>query len=174
MRPAVCSYVRLIAVAALLGAAATTTRGAGAERPAELVVLNGKVLTVDARFSTAEALAIRDGVFVAVGDNASIKALVGDATRVIDARGRTVIPGLIESHVHATGVARGEAQQPFVQLGSIAEIQDWVRRKAETTPRDEWIRLPRADLTRLRERRLPTRAELDAAAPDRPVVFNWQ
>jgi predicted amidohydrolase YtcJ len=181
MSPAVVGWFRLNAVAALLGAAVTmtmtmtmTTQGAAAERPAELVVVNGKVLTVDARFSTAQALAIRDGVFVAVGDNASIKTWVGDGTRVIDAQGRTVIPGLIESHVHATGVARGEAQQPFVQLGSIAEIQDWVRKQAETTPREEWIRLPRADLTRLRERRLPTRAELDAAAPDRPVVFNWQ
>src|SRR5262249_46226644 len=58
---------------------------------------------------------------------------------------------------------------------SIAEIQQWVRRKVETTSADGgWIQLPRADLTRIREHRLPTRAELDAAAPDRPVVFNWQ
>ena len=95
-------------------------------------------------------------------------------TRVIDVHGKTVVPGLIESHVHATGVARAEAQQPFVQLGSIAEIQQWVRKKAETTPAAQWIQIPRIDLTRLRERRLPTRAELDAAAADRPVVFNWQ
>jgi predicted amidohydrolase YtcJ len=146
----------------------------GADPPADLVVLGGKVLTVDARFSTASAVAIRDGVFVAVGSDAEARALVGAKTRVIDARGKPVVPGLIESHVHATGVARAEAQRPFVQLGSIAEIQQWVRKKVETTPAGEWIQLPRADLTRLRERRLPTRAELDAAAADRPVVFNWQ
>src|SRR5687767_12692713 len=81
----------------------------GAVGPADLVVLNGKILTVDGRFSIAEGAAVRDGRFVAVGPNAEIKKLVGDRTRVIDAKGRTVVPGLIESHVHAIGVARGEA-----------------------------------------------------------------
>jgi len=155
----------------LLGAAMPAR---GAEPPADLVVLGGKVLTVDARFSTASAVAIRDGVFVRVGSDAEARMLVGEKTRVIDVHGKTVVPGLIESHVHATGVARAEAQQPFVQLGSIAEIQHWVRKKAETTPAAQWIQIPRIDLTRLRERRLPTRAELDAATADQPVVFNWQ
>jgi predicted amidohydrolase YtcJ len=145
----------------------------GAEQPADLVVLHGKVLTVDARFSTASAVAIRDGIFVVVGSDAEATTLVGPKTRVLDARGKTVIPGLIESHVHATGVARAEAQQPFVQLGSIAEIQEWIRKKAAAAPAAEWIQLPRIDLTRLREHRLPTRAELNVAT-DRPVVFNWQ
>jgi predicted amidohydrolase YtcJ len=92
----------------------------------------------------------------------------------MDARGKTVIPGLIETHVHAVGVARGEAVQPFIQLGSIAEIQQWVRQQVRTVPPDEWIQIPRIDLTRLREGRLPTRAELDTATAEHPVVFNWQ
>jgi predicted amidohydrolase YtcJ/sugar lactone lactonase YvrE len=146
----------------------------GADEPAELVVLNAKVLTVDSRFTTAQAVAIRDGLFVVVGSNADAQKLVGAHTRVIDARGKTVVPGLIESHIHATGAARGETQQPYIQLGSIAEIQEWVRNRVASTPDGEWVQIPRADLTRLKERRLPTRAELDAAAPDRPVVFNWQ
>src|SRR5262245_3347912 len=79
-----------------------------AEPPADLVVLNGKVVTVDPRSSIVEAAAIRDGRFVAVGANAEVKKLVGDQTRVIDARGKTVVPGLIETHVHAIGVAQGE------------------------------------------------------------------
>jgi predicted amidohydrolase YtcJ len=145
-----------------------------ADRPADLVVVNGKVLTGDAASTVADAVAIRDGVFILVGSSADAKKLVGDSTRVIDAQGKTVVPGLLESHIHATGVARAEAVQPFVQLGSIAEMQDWVRSKAAKTPEGEWIQIPRADLTRLRERRLPTRAELDAAAPKHPVVFNWQ
>ncbi len=148
--------------------------GLAAETPADLILVNGKVVTVDPRFTTAEAFAIRDGVFVAVGSNAEVRKRAGDKTRVLDAAGKTVIPGLIESHVHATGVARAEAVQPFVQLGSIAEIQDWVRKKAASTPAGTWIRIPRADLTRIRERRLPTRAELDAATTQHPVVFNWQ
>ncbi|HYV27966.1 MAG TPA: amidohydrolase [Candidatus Eisenbacteria bacterium] len=145
-----------------------------AEPPADLVVLNGKIVTVDPRFSIVEAAAIRDGRFVAVGPNAEVKKLTGDRTRVIDAMGKTVVPGLVESHVHAIGVARDEAVQPFVQLGSIAEIQQWVREQVKTVPEGEWVQIPRIDLTRLREGRLPTRADLDTAAPDRPVVFNWQ
>src|SRR5262249_21092418 len=128
----------------------------GAGPPADLVVLNGKIVTVDPRSSIVEAAAVRDGRFVAVGANAEVKKLVGDHTRVIDARGKTVVPGLIETHVHAIGVARDEAVQPFVQLGSVAEIQQWVRSRALTVPEGEWIEVPRADLTRIREGRLPT------------------
>lgn len=141
---------------------------------ADLVIVNGKVLTVDDQFGQVEAAAVRDGVFVAVGSNEEIHRLVGEGTRVIDAEGRTVVPGLIESHVHATGAARGDLTAPFIQLGSIAEIQDWVRRQAEQAPRDSWIQLPRADVTRIREGRIPTPEELDEAAPHHPVVFNWQ
>src|SRR3954447_25763618 len=144
--------------AILLGAAVA---GRAADPPADLVVLGGKVLTVDDRFTTAAAVAIRDGVFVLVGTDDQARKLVGESTRVIDARGRTVVPGLIESHVHATGVARVEAQQPFVQLGSIEETRRWVRERAASAPAGAWIQLPRADLTRIKERRLPTRSELD-------------
>src|SRR5436190_18700009 len=88
----------------------------GAEQPADLVVLNGKIVTVNPQSSIVEAAAVREGRFVAVGANSKVKKLVGDRTRVIDARGKTVVPGLIETHVHAIGVARDEAVQPFVQL----------------------------------------------------------
>ena len=103
----------------------------GAEPPADLVVLNGKIVTVNPHSSIVEAAAVREGRFVAVGANSKVKKLVGDRTRVIDARGKTVVPGLIETQVHAIGVARDEAVQPFVQLSSIAEIQQWVRRETK-------------------------------------------
>ncbi|MDO8539085.1 MAG: amidohydrolase [Opitutaceae bacterium] len=141
---------------------------------ADLVVTNGRVLTLDGSSRRATAVAIKDGVFVAVGTDAEVRAQVGPQTRTIDAKGRTVIPGLIESHVHATGAARGEARQPFRQLHSIREIQDWVRAKAKPLPAGTWIQLPRVDVTRIRERRIPSRADLDAAAPDHPAVFTWQ
>src|SRR5579884_2018416 len=86
-----------VLVVGVLPAAMSTTHAA--EQPADLVVLQGKILTVDAQFTVAEAVAIRDGVFVHVGTNAEVRKLVGDKTRVIDAQGRTVVPGLIESHV---------------------------------------------------------------------------
>ena len=120
-----------------------------------------------------QAVAIRNGVFAAVGTNDDVKKLIGAKTRVIDARGKTVVPGLIETHVHATGAASGEAAQPFVQLHSIGEIQDWVRARAKEAPAGGWIQLPRVDVTRIREGRIPTRADLDAAAPNHPAVFTW-
>ncbi|WP_414662550.1 amidohydrolase [Horticoccus sp. 23ND18S-11] len=159
-------WIGLLAVTALSAIAA--------EPPADLVVRNGRVLTVDDAFRTASAVAIKDGVFVAVGSDADVRSHIGGSTHVIDAQGRTVIPGLIESHVHATGAARGEALQPFVQLHSIAEIQDWVRKQVRDSAPQSWIQLPRVDATRIRERRIPNSAELTAAAPNNPAVFTWQ
>lgn len=141
-------------------------------QPAQLVIINGKVLTVDDKFSVAEAVAIRDGKFAAVGRTADVKTLTGPGTHVIDARGRTVIPGLIDSHVHATMVAAAEAVQPFQNLESIAAIQEWVRTAAQRAPAGSWLWSPRLFPTRVKERRLPTRQELDTAAPHHPVAID--
>ena len=143
-----------------------------AQAPADLVVLNGKVVTVDPSSRIAGALAVRDGVFVAVGKDTDITPFIGARTRVIRAGGRTVVPGLIESHVHALGVAEGEAFQPYVSLQDIPSLQAWVRARAATTPAGGWIWTPRTFPPRLREHRFPTRAELDAAAPEHPVVVD--
>lgn len=143
-------------------------------QPADFVLLEGRVHTLDAQNTVATAVAIRQGQIVFVGDNAGAKNLIGEKTEVYRAEGRTVIPGLNETHVHPTGAAQGEANQPFTQLHSIKEIQDWVRRQVAMTPSGAWIRLPRVDTTRIKERRMPTAADLDEAAPDRPAVFVWQ
>lgn len=142
--------------------------------PADLVVLDAKVLTVDARFSEARAFAVHDGRFVAVGTNDEVRRHVGSATRVIEGRGRTVIPGIIDTHVHALGVAAEEASRSFRNLQSIGELQAWIRAQVSANPadRDAWIWTPRVYPTRLREHRFPTRQELDAAAPDRPVAVD--
>ena len=141
---------------------------------ADLVLLNGNVITVDGDFSYAEAFAIRDEEFIAVGSNEDVQDYIGNQTSIIDADGKTVIPGLIESHVQATAAARNEAVQPFLQLGSISEIQEWLQNEVQNRPAGEWIRLPRADVTRIREGRIPYPEELDAAAPEHPAVFIWQ
>ncbi len=143
-----------------------------APAPADLVLVDGKVLTVDARFTEARAFAVRDGRFVKVGSNEEIRAFVGPSTRVLEARGRTVIPGLIDTHVHALGVAAEEASQPFKTLRSIGELQQWVRTEAGRRPAGTWIWTPRTYPPRLREHRFPTRAELDAAAPAHPVAVD--
>jgi predicted amidohydrolase YtcJ len=140
--------------------------------PADLVLLDGRIVTVDPRFSTASALAVRGGRFVAVGSNDEIRRYVGSGTRVIQGGGRTVLPGIIDTHVHALDVAAGEAVQPFHNLSSVPELQDWIRREAARRPRDTWIWTPRTYPTRLREHRFPTRSELDAAATTHPVVVD--
>jgi predicted amidohydrolase YtcJ len=140
--------------------------------PADLALLNGRVLTVDGRFTVAGALAVRDGLFVAVGSNEMVRRHIGKATRIIDARGRTVMPGIIDTHVHALDVAAAEASQPFRNLRSIAELQEWIRGEVRRQPAGSWIWTPRVFPTRLDEHRFPTRAELDAAAPDHPTVVD--
>ena len=158
-------------LASLLGFSTYATAN---EAPAQLVLVNGNVLTLDEESTIVEALAVRDGVLVAVGTRTDVEPFVGPDTRVVDAGGKTVVPGLIESHVHALRAARGELDQAYVQLGSIAEIQNWVEGQARKKNPGEWIQLPRADVTRIAERRMPTRAELDRAAPKHPAVFTWQ
>src|ERR1051325_6591667 len=90
----------MIRLAAFLAAA-----GAVWAQSADAVLLNGKILTVDSQFSTREALAIRGGRILATGSTAEIRKLAGPATRTIDLQGRTVIPGLIDSHMHAIRAA---------------------------------------------------------------------
>jgi hypothetical protein len=146
----------------------------GQQPNVDLIVVNAKVLTVDANNTQAEAVAIRGNTFAAVGTNVAIRKMAGPETRVIDAGGRTVVPGFIESHVHATGAARGEVSQTFVQLQSIQEIKDWVRARAKEIAPGGWVQLPRVDVTRIKDGRLPNKADLDEAAPNTPAVYTWQ
>jgi predicted amidohydrolase YtcJ len=148
---------------------------------ADLVLVNARILTVDDTFRVAAALAVRDGRFITIGSNEDVRPHIGGATHVIDGRGRTVVPGLIDTHVHALDVAEAEAAQPFQNLQSIDALQAWIRRAVASGPStrsarsgqgETWIWTPRVYPTRLREHRFPTRQELDAAALDRPVAVD--
>ncbi len=165
---------RLWMTCAVIGLLSAATAPTGQQAPADLIVVNAKVLTVDAKNTQAEAVAIRGNTFAAVGTADAIRKMAGPQTRVIDAGGRTVVPGFIESHVHATGAARGEVSQAFIQLNSIQEIRDWVRARAGEAGPGGWVRLPRVDVTRIKEGRLPNKADLDEAAPNNPTVYTWQ
>lgn len=145
---------------------------AAAADPADLIVHNAKVVTVDATFSTAQAVAVRNGRVAAVGADADVLALRGPDTRVVDAGGKMVLPGLTDSHTHPVGAATSEVREPLPVLDSIPEVQDYIRKKAAGTPPGQWIVLRYAFPTRLKEARFPTRAELDAAAPDHPVLYH--
>jgi len=143
-----------------------------ADEPATLIIHNGKVLTVDAKFRMAEAIAIQGAKILRVGTNDEILKLRGPKTHVIDAAGRTVMPGLIDSHVHPVGAAVSEAVKPMEVWQSLKEVKAYIRKQAETTPEGKWIVLRYAFPTRLDDARFPTKAELDDAAPKHPVLYH--
>ena len=163
---------RRAVVVLLIAALGPGLASQNAALPADIALLDGRILTVDHRFSLAAALAVREGRFIAVGSNDEVRVHIGRKTRVIDGHGRTVIPGLIDTHVHALDVAEAEATQPFQNLRSIGELQVWIRGEVQRRPRETWIWTPRVYPTRLREHRFPTRKELDDAAPQHPVVVD--
>jgi predicted amidohydrolase YtcJ len=139
-------------------------------QPADTIYHNGKIITVNEAQPVAEAVAIRGNRFLAVGTNAEVLKTRGTSTQVIDLKGRTVVPGLIESHVHPIGAALAEQDGVVPTMHSIEEIQNYIREKAKTTPEGELIYVPKVYASRLKERRYPTRYELDEAAPSRAVM----
>ncbi len=139
---------------------------------ADLIVHHAKVLTVDAKFSIAEAVAIKDGRVVAVGTNAEVLKEKGDKSRVIDAGGKVVMPGLMDSHTHPVGAALSEWKEPLPDLHSLKNVFDYIREKTKTTKEGEWIVVRFAFPTRLDEARFPTIAELDEVAPKHPVLYH--
>ena len=139
--------------------------------PPTLIVHNGKIVTVDPQFHIVEAMAIREGRIVATGTNAEILKLAGSGTERVDLGGKTVLPGLIDSHVHAPAASMYEFEQPVPDMGSIADVLAYFRERAGKTEAGKWITLSQVFITRLREQRYPTRAELDEVAPHNPVAF---
>ena len=141
------------------------------EPPPSHIFHSGKIVTVDPRFRTVEAMAIRDGRVVAVGTTADIVRLAGAGTEQIHLGGKTVLPGLIDSHVHAPSASMYEFEQRVPDMESVEDVLAYFRTRAGTTEPGRWITLSQVFITRLREQRYPTRAELDRAAPRHPVAF---
>ena len=141
------------------------------EPPPSHVFHHGKIVTVDPQFRTVEAMAIRGGHILAVGSNADIVKLAGSSTEQIDLGGKTVLPGLIDSHVHAPAASMYEFEQPVPDMESIEDVLAYLRGRAGKTEPGHWITLSQVFITRLREQRYPTRAELDHVAPRHPVAF---
>ena len=137
----------------------------------DLIVHSGRIYTADGNDTVVEALAVRDGKIVAVGSNADVRALAGDRTGQVDLAGGFVCPGLIDSHVHPTGASMYEFDHDVPDMETIADVLDYVRQRAAVVPEGEWIVLQQVFITRLKEQRYPTKAELDHAAPSHPVVF---
>jgi predicted amidohydrolase YtcJ len=139
---------------------------------ADLIIHNGKVVTVDSKFRIVQAIAIRGERIIAVGDDKSVLKFKGKETQLIDAGGRTVLPGLYDSHVHPLSAATSELAEPLPNLKSLDDVFAYIRKKTRDTPEGEWIVLRFAFPTRLKEARFPTLAELDQAALKHPVLYN--
>ncbi|MBT2333329.1 amidohydrolase [Variovorax paradoxus] len=140
-------------------------------QPADLIVTNAKIATLDAAATTAQALAVRDGRIVAVGNAGQMRALSGPVTRTVDAGGRTVIPGLIDSHMHAVRAALSYSTEVnWIGAGSIAEAMDRLRAAAARARPGGWLIVAGGwTEQQFAERRRPTVAELQEAAPNHPV-----
>ncbi|HON01146.1 MAG TPA: amidohydrolase [Acidobacteriota bacterium] len=141
------------------------------EDPPDIIFHSGKIVTVDPAFSIAEAMAVRADRIVAVGGRTQVEQLAGTETRRIDLHGKVVLPGLIDSHLHAPAASVYEFDHEVPEMETIADVLNYVRSRGEQLEDGQWILVSQVFVTRLREQRYPTRAELDAAAPRNPVVF---
>lgn len=166
---------RLLVMAAVLGLMITGAAGGAPAADPEAIFFNGKIVTLDAAGSIADALAVQDGKILKLGSAEKVKKLAGPATRLIDLGGKTAVPGLIDAHCHPmeammmkeTWVDCRYPRTPSVKQ-ALANIADWVKK----TPKGVWIfaACVSASENKFAEKRLPTRAELDAAAPDNPLL----
>ena len=143
--------------------------------PAEWVFMNGKVVTVDSSFSIKEAVAIKNGRFVAVGTDSDMRRWIARSTTVVNLAGRMMIPGLIDSHMHAT--VAGLTWNSELRWESVRSLADGLK-QIEAATRDKppgtWIVVAGGWApTQFPEKRLPTRAELDAVAPKHPVYVQY-
>lgn len=152
-----------------------TERGVGeaGSGPAELILSNGRVITLDARGSIASAVAIRGGRVEAVGDEPTVAPLRGPATQWIDLGGRTVIPGLNDSHLHVIrGGLNYNLELRWDGVETLADAMWMLREQARRTPPPQWVRVVGGFCEfQFAERRLPTLAEINEVAPDTPVFI---
>src|SRR4051812_275749 len=137
----------------------------------DLIVHHAKVVTVDPRFSVASAMSVKDGKVARVGTDEEVLATKDDHTRVLDLGGKTVLPGLIDSHVHP-GAALTEFDHDIPEMESIDDVLTYVKGRAAKLGEGKWIEVRQVFITRLKEQRYPTRRELDDAAPRNPVLFS--
>ncbi|HUG94152.1 MAG TPA: amidohydrolase [Planctomycetaceae bacterium] len=163
---------RCMAAAAAVCLSLAATCGHAADDEPDLILHHGRIVTVDERFTVTEALAVKDDRITAVGDNASVLKLAGPDTQQLDLAGRTVLPGLIDSHVHATGASMYEFDHPVPEMDTIADVLRYIQSRAETLEDGQWIVVRQVFITRLRDQRYPTRTELDQVAPNNPVYFS--
>lgn len=139
--------------------------------PADLVVLHAEVWTGESSQREASAFAVREGRFIAVGSEADVRPLIGDATQVLDAKGRRILPGLIDTHVHLESAASGFAQLNLRPATSQTHLLQLVREWALAHPDDEWVIGRGWSAESWPDPTVPTPEEIDAAAGGRPAML---
>src|SRR5205085_887891 len=141
-------------------------------QPADLVLRGGHVITVDKDWRVARAVAMKDGRFVAVGDDAAIAAHVGPSTQVVDLAGKTVVPGLIDSHLHQLFAALNGPAVQLLGARTIADVQKAIAARVARTEPGKWVLASSGwHESILQEGRMPTRHELDTVSPENPVFI---
>ena len=140
---------------------------------ADLILFNGQFHTVDREKPLASAVAIKDGRFVAVGNDAEAMALKGSATQVVDLKGRCVIPGLNDSHLHLIrGGLNYNLELRWEGVPSLADALRMLKDQADRTPTPQWVRVVGGwNEFQFAEKRMPTLEEINQAAPDTPVFI---
>ncbi len=163
----------LAASAAVAGLGACGLTQHEESRMADLILRNAKVTTLDPKRPSATAIAVADGVVVAVGDDARVMEKAGSATRVIDAGGRRLIPGLNDSHTHLIrGGLNYNLELRWDGVRSLADAMAMLKAQVARTPAPQWVRVVGGFTEhQFAEKRLPTLDEINAAAPDTPVFI---
>jgi hypothetical protein len=138
---------------------------------ATLALLNGNIITMNQRQPKAQAVAVQKNKIIEVGANTEIQAFVQKNTKIIDLKGKTVIPGLTDTHIHIDEFGRSLLNIDLRNVKSIKEIQQRIQQRARKVSKGIWMQGRGWDQEKLKEKRCPTRYDLDQAAPDHPTLI---
>src|SRR5580658_1594419 len=165
-----------VGIAGIVSGPWQPSAGAAEAQDADLVVFNAKVYTVDSGTPKAEAFAVKNGRFTAVGSNRDIRALIAKGAQTFDAKQMTIVPGFIDCHNHAPGdvlLYEVIVGNPYVvEFVTIASIIDKLRAKAHDTPPGTWVEGYFFDDTKVKDNRLINIHDLDQVSKDHPVAVH--
>jgi len=141
---------------------------------AEVVFINGEVITVDQKNTVTEAVAVKDNRIIFVGLNSEVNSFIGEKTSVIDLQGKTLLPGFIDSHIHLTyyGLNQLAINCKAEHIDSIKVLLDDLKKKSLETPKGEWIRAFGFNETAVKEMRYPTIDELNSISVEHPIMIS--